>query len=415
MSSGLFRREVLEARREDWLGSVHISPTRLGWPTAILASFVVVALAATLAFGGYTRKERASGRLVPVGGLLDVPATVPGVVTGQWISEGMAVKAGQPLIEITPDVDLPRPGGGAGERIASELESQQARLRLQLAQLKSALPRQEAGLRRQIRSLRQQSASAAAELALREHQVEDAQETLARIRPLQAARTISAIQAKQFEDRVWELRAQLEQAARNRVTIEQALADAVAELDQLPLQAGARLNEIEGALAEAAQSQARNQVLRPTLLRAPRAGIVSGLAVNPGQAIHDRQRLLSIAPAGAPFQAELWAPSQAVGAIAAGDRVAMRYDAFPYQQFGQQFGRIVEIAEAALSPEEVRSRTGVDPGAPAFRVLVALEGQQVRSGSQDLPLRVGMAVDADLLLGRRRLYELVFRPTGETR
>jgi len=45
-----------------------------------------------------------------------------------------------------------------------------------------------------------------------------------------------------------------------------------------------------------------------------------------------------------------------------------------------------------------------------FRVLVSLERQSLTVYGQQEPLRPGMAVEADILGERRRLYEWLFEP-----
>ena len=50
--------------------------------------------------------------------------------------------------------------------------------------------------------------------------------------------------------------------------------------------------------------------------------------------------LASLVPAGAQLQAHLYAPSSAVGFVRAEQPVLLRYQAFPYQKFGHQHGRM---------------------------------------------------------------------------
>ena len=60
--------------------------------------------------------------------------------------------------------------------------------------------------------------------------------------------------------------------------------------------------------------------------------------------------MLKIVPQHATMQAELLAPSSAVGFIHEGERVLLRYSAFPYQKFGEYWGTVVSVSRAALSP-----------------------------------------------------------------
>ncbi|MDN5783061.1 MAG: hypothetical protein L0H23_13735, partial [Luteimonas sp.] len=74
VSEGLFRQQVTQARKDAWLGGALPRP-RMAWPMAILAAAAMLAIVLLLAFGGYTRKERVQGRLVPHAGLIEVAAT----------------------------------------------------------------------------------------------------------------------------------------------------------------------------------------------------------------------------------------------------------------------------------------------------------------------------------------------------
>ena len=69
-------------------------------------------------------------------------------------------------------------------------------------------------------------------------------------------------------------------------------------------------------------------------IRAPGDGFITSIVGHAGQPVAANAPLLTIVPAS-DLRAELLAPSSAVGFIAPGERVLLRYDAFPYQKFGQ--------------------------------------------------------------------------------
>lgn len=377
---------------------------------AVLAATIVTATVCAFAFGSYPRSASVTGRLVPTGGLLDVVATTSGVITHHLVSEGQLVTAGQALIEVSPDIDVIEAGGAVAERIGVELDRRMERLRLDLINLDMVRLQQDAALQRLIGSLKRQLTSIDTEFEIRQQQVESSARMLERIQPLWDRRALSDAQVQQYEDQALNARASLEVARRNRIEAENALAGAQDQLDELPLTIAARRSDIEGALAEAAQSRTRNLAQQATVLKAPAPGVVSGLAVEQGQAVTERQRLLSIIPGHAELRAELWVPSPAIGKVKVGDDVTIRYHSFPYQTFGHQHGRVIEIAGIPLSPEDVHGRTGIDPGRPAFRIIVELNRQHVPDGTQMRTLRAGMSLDADLVLERRHLYEWLVAP-----
>ena len=74
----LFRPEALAAKRGEWLGTIQLAAPLSGWVLSAVAIALAVALLAFLTFGHYTRRERVTGQLVPVGGLLTVGGSAVG-------------------------------------------------------------------------------------------------------------------------------------------------------------------------------------------------------------------------------------------------------------------------------------------------------------------------------------------------
>ena len=77
----LFRPEVIEGRRQEWLGRIQlIRPVSLAVLTALVA-VTAVAVATYLSLGEYTRKARVSGYLVPDRGVIRL---VPPLIITLW-------------------------------------------------------------------------------------------------------------------------------------------------------------------------------------------------------------------------------------------------------------------------------------------------------------------------------------------
>jgi len=111
--------------------------------------------------------------------------------------------------------------------------------------------------------------------------------------------------------------------------------------------------------------------------------------------------LASLLPAQARLQAQLLAPSSAIGFVREQQPVLLRYAAFPYQKFGHQRGEVVQVSRAPLP--------SATPGAaPMYRITVALERQSIAAYGLEQPLVPGMQIEADVLLERRRLIEWIF-------
>lgn len=120
---------------------------------------------------------------------------------------------------------------------------------------------------------------------------------------------------------------------------------------------------------------------------------------------------LQAAAGGSPrLEAELAVPETMLAALTVGGEVELRYPAFPHQHYGQYRGRIVRI-----SRQPIASATA-GPGATTYLATVSLEQQRVRNDrGVERDLHPGLAVQADVIVERRRLYAWLFEPFSRVR
>jgi membrane fusion protein len=405
----LFRPEALAAKRGEWLGTIQLATPLSGWVSSAVAIALAVALLAFLTFGHYTRRERVTGQLVPVGGLLSIGSPNGGTVAKVLAHEGQAVHRGDPLIEVSGELDSASLGGTRA-LVSAQLRVQRSRLEADLDDQQHLADEQAQGLRTRIVSLRDQAAQVDAQLALQRKQTASAQQLFDKIEPLRDKGYVSAIQIQQEEANLLADRSQLKALQRQRLDAEQQIEDAKQQLAQNPLTLAAKQNETRRALAEIDQQLAQNEAQRAIVLHAPADATVSTLPVDAGQTVAVGQTLMTLLPQGSSLQAQLLVSSSGVGFLRAGDRVVLRYRAYPYQKFGQHYGSVAEISRSALTPSEVSAITGQAATEPLYRVAVKLDAPNVLAYGKTEPLKAGMALDADILQERRRLIEWVFEP-----
>lgn len=409
MQAELFRRQVREARQTEWLGAIGFQAPRYGWLFAGCAIACLVAMGLLLTFGRFTRHERAEGALIPSGGLLSLTAPSAGVVTRCLVAEADSVIEGQPIAEISARLDSAALGD-THVLIDAQLHEQKGRFDADLAGQSTLASQQQQDLDARKATLSQQLDVLDSQREMKGQQVTSAAALIERIRPLRDKGVLGAFEWDQRESALLDARVQLKGIVLQRLEIERELGAVRGELDRLPLTVAARRNEIERKLADVAQAIARNEAESAVVIRAPRSGTISGLTAVQGQTMDAGQRLASLIPSGSTLQAELWIPSRAVGFVATGDAVVLRYRAYPYQQFGSRKGRVIEVGESALSPPELDQLRGRRSDEPMYRVTVALDSQNVVASGRPLPLRASMAVDADILMDRQRLIDWILTP-----
>jgi membrane fusion protein len=167
-------------------------------------------------------------------------------------------------------------------------------------------------------------------------------------------------------------------------------------------------------LAALAQQSAENEARQRIVVRAPQDGVVTGVLAAIGQNVTPVAALASLLPADAKLQAQLFAPSSAVGFVRPEQTVQLRYQAFPYQKFGHQTGSVTQVSRSPLQAAELAGLplpAAISAnGEPLYRITVTLDHQSVAAYGQAQALSPGMQLEADVLLDRRRLIEWLFEP-----
>ena len=100
-------------------------------------------------------------------------------------------------------------------------------------------------------------------------------------------------------------------------------------------------------------------------------GKIAALPVATGQPVTAGATLAVLTPADGKLEAELLAPSRAIGFIKEGQEVRLQLQAFPYQRFGTLAGKVKSVSGTVLGPADV-SIPGLQVHEPVFRVRVSL-------------------------------------------
>ena len=410
----LFRPEAIRGQQQAWLGSIQlIRPVSFALlTTLVLAVAALVAL--VLVEGRYTRKAHVSGFLVPDKGVLRLLPQLAGTVLERRVAEGQAVRQGDILFVLS--TDRATLGGDTQAMVQTSLAARGKSLQEAARQRASLQQEQRAGFDRQIDDIRRELAQVDAEAELQRQRLLLAQQAQTRVESLRAENFISQAQVQAKSEEVLGVRAQIQSLMRQRAAKQREMGALEAQRRELPLRAQALLGEIERELATLAQASAENEARQRIVVRAPQDGVVTAVLAELGQAVSPGAPVASLLPADARLQAQLFAPSSAVGFLRQNQQVQLRYQAFPYQKFGHHAGQVLQVSRTPLQavdlaglplPESMKSTPSAEP---LYRITVTLDQQVVQAYGQAQPLSPGMQIDADVMLDRRRLIEWIFEP-----
>ncbi|MDE2298841.1 MAG: HlyD family efflux transporter periplasmic adaptor subunit [Burkholderiales bacterium] len=376
------------------------------------AVLVAAAVATYLVLGEYTRKARVTGYLVPDRGVIRLVAPQPATVVESHAADGRSVRRGDVLFVL--DIGPSTLSGDTQAAVQSSLALRERSLHGAARQRTQLEQSQLDALDRQIDAMRRELDSMATETDLQRQRLALAQQAQAQFESLRNQNFVSAAQVRAKAEEVLNVKAQLQGLERQRAAHLREIAGLQAQRRDLPLRAQAAQGEIDRDLAALAQQAAESEARQRVVVRAPEDGVLSGVLAEPGQAVTPAVALASLLPAGARLQAQLFAPSSAVGFVRADQTVELRYQAFPYQKFGHQSGEVVQVSRSPLQASELAALSlpaaASATGEPLYRITVRLDRQSVAAYGQAQALAPGMQLEADVLLDRRRLIEWLFEP-----
>lgn len=409
MKNGLFRPEAVQAARQQWLGPMRlVQPPALRWLT-LGAAALLGALLLLLLAGHYTRKASLPGVLSPVGGVVRLQPSSAAVVRAVHVHDGQAVGAGDLLFELA--LDRPARNDATQARLDAAVAAQRQALANAADQQRRWVAQRERTLGLRLEALQAEQAALAAEVATHGQRLALARQALERDRALRRQGFVAETQLQASEAALLALEGQGQGLRRQQATLARERAELEGERAALPAERDAALAQMQSQQAEADRDGADLHGVRRIEVRAPQAGTVQGVAVRPGQSVAPPIALASLLPADGRLQAELWAPSAALGPLQPGLPVRLRLDAWPHERHGHLTGRVAAVSRVPLTPGDWSALPLVAPptgGDLRYRVTVALDPLPPDWAGRDLP--PGMRLQADVLLERRTLLDWILAP-----
>lgn len=407
----LFRQEALDYVSVKQHGSIllanDVGHSVLTW----FCVGIAIAILSFFYFFNTTKKASAQGVIVAKEGLAKVYPPLPGVISQKLVSDGQSVQKGQTLFIVTSEID--------GNGTQSTQANISLLLRDRIRSIEAEIDQSARLFQERTRTATKKRLDLETDVRRLERQIELQVERLslsidaqARYKQLQATSFVSSAQLQEKnagvidqQQRLSELRGQKAAMIREIGTIEASAREIAYESQQNQETLNRNVLAVKQDLAE---SERR----REFTVKAPYTGSVVTITAEAGQAISTSTSLATIIPTNTQLEAELYIPSSSIGLIEPGQTVFMRYQAYPYQKYGQHKATVRDIAVTALKPEELGLRvesTRRDMG-EIYRVRLAIEQPFVLAHGVKRPLKIGMGLDASVIIDRRPLYQWVLEP-----
>ncbi|HYH44025.1 MAG TPA: HlyD family type I secretion periplasmic adaptor subunit [Burkholderiales bacterium] len=398
---------------------------------------LLVCMIAWTCFGRLDIVAVSQGKLVPQSFVKIVQPAEGGIVREILVKEGETVREGEVLVRMDA-----RLSEAEVKTVQDELDRRRLQLKRIDAELSgSRLPRARedppelvAQVEAQMHARRQAYADAlAGEQALRTRSVHDlgsAMEIETKLRQTTPIYREQALAWEQLAREGYAGRLLVLDRQRSHLEAEQELKAqqrAVEGLKATIAQADKRIAQIQSNYRRELhdeRTEANAQYLRLTQesvkhrhrrelleLKAPQAGIVKDLATHtPGTVLAPGAVVLTLVPQDEPLVAEVWITNADAGFVQAEQKARIKVAAYPFQKYGLIDGIVVQVSADAQDRPGAPEGTMKPLSDLAYRARVNLIEPHTDSAVGRLKLVPGMAVTAEVHIGRRTVLEYLLSP-----
>jgi membrane fusion protein len=403
----LFRREAVAHATRRLDGQVVLATPLSVTTLGLFLALVIFAAAVFASLGTYSRKATVPGYLIPDQGMIRAASPASATLQTVMVKEGDMVASGDRIavLSLATETTAGNVGDVISQGLSSETLAARTKAESRLAQLE--VEREQANIR--LAKSEAEHKQIATQVALQEQQVQIAQGEYERAVQIAAKGFLSRREVD--SRRQTALAAEQELASHNRelAATESAIADIKARLASIPLEIDAARSESSTAEAALRQRRAEAEARRLQFVTAPVGGRVAALPVATGQTIVAGSTIAVVIPIGGKLEAELLAPSRAIGFVQPGQDVEISLQAFPYQRFGTVHGTVRTVSSTVIGPNEIGFQ-GFRVDEPVFRIRVTLERETMMAYGQAIPMQPGMLASAEIVFDRRSLMRWLFDP-----
>ncbi len=406
----LFRQEVIKKQLRQRDGQIHLSRAR--YTTVLLCAALAITTPTVLfiGLGSYTKRTAVSGTTSPDLGLLKIIPNPPGTIAAIHISDGQVIKKGQLLYTIRDERRMRERTGETqideNLRQNNSVKKKTITENIQLA--RNALSRHETDYAVRISSVERQFELGRVELEIIRERLAKSKSDVAKYERLAKSLYVTDEAVKDRLDALAQLKTQEVANQRQALELQRMLTMTKQEKEDGIFKFKTQLNELSIQLNAVERENIEDEVRTEYSIVAPEDGVISSTSAYVGQVVGGKP-IAMLMPASAEMQIHLYANSKAVGFIKAGQTVKLRYQAFPYQKYGQFDGVVKSISLAPIEASELpieQQATHEDK----YRLVIAPERKELMIDSDARRLVPGMIVDASIYQETRKLYQWMFDP-----
>ncbi|MCX2962300.1 HlyD family secretion protein [Rodentibacter caecimuris] len=406
----MFRKEALEYQK--WKSTALLLSSIPSWLVFALSFVVTASFILYVTFGSYTRRETILGEVVMQPHPIVLSASKSGYISERYVNVNQRIKKGDPLFKIT--LDRITDSGNVGVNSINSMRDQIKKLNDIIELVKTNQRETLANLDKQIGKNRKIYADTKLYFDEVSKSTEEYLTTLRKYENLMkkgySANDEVTLQRSRYFDQK-SLRNNLQEKLIQQETViinlENEIESRKTDFQNQIIRYELQQNDLEIRLMEL-------ESVSELIVNAPIDGVVESVSVTVGQIIKENDALAQVIPANkGEYQLVMWVPNSAISFIKPNDFINIRYEAFPFEKFGQFKGVISHISTLPASLQELafyKNIPSADPNNPLYKIVVSITDQKVAYNDTSLYFLSGMKAEATIFLENRKLYEWMLFP-----
>jgi hemolysin D len=170
-------------------------------------------------------------------------------------------------------------------------------------------------------------------------------------------------------------------------------------------------NQITTLQSEIAQTKSQitsfKLQLEQRIVRSPIDGTIFELPVQkPGPVIEAGQIVAQIAPKNSELIIKAQMPSQQSGFLKVGMPVKVKFDAYPFQDYGVIQGRVSWISPSSKVQTNSEGQTTIE----TYELDIVLDQPYIQAGNKQINLTPGQTANAEVIIRQRRVIDFILDP-----
>lgn len=409
-NKSLFRKECIEHNKPTLIGQIMLtSPFSINL-IIIFFILIFIAIIYLFVFFEYGRKINVKGALLPKEGVITILPSENSIVDQVLVKENQEVKMGEPLF-ILRNLKYSTTYDAVKKYLLSRKNSLTIEHNLQLEQNRVKI----ISAQQTKKNLEEEKKILEAQIVVQTEKVQITDDILEKYNRLYSVNAVSEIEFNNRRSESLDQKSLLFDLEQKLASVNRYINDLETELLQIPLEEQKEISIFENEIEAIEKELVENNAFKFTTVFAPKDGIIGNILVSKGQSVYENMLMATVLPNNPTLEANLFIPSSAIGFIEEGLSVSLRYDAFPYQKFGQQSGIVIDVANNAIHSSELKS-LGIysqlfsNEKDTYYRIKVKLNNQDILAYGKHYPLKIGMSLESNIILDKRKIYEWIFEP-----